>query len=161
MAFEPDAKSGTPVLGLVTDKVGKKKNMFTVSPAAAAASGSSATVAVALRQVVYVVPGGDAYTTKDLLSFEDDFSLDSSLLEDAWHILVDEATQAKSVAEDEGENETMAAGTSDPRGMAELLMGDANPDPKLCYNAFRLLHGEQGTLRFKRRRDGRYEARSR
>lgn len=54
VAYEPEAKmggSGGPVLGLITAKVGKKKGMFTVRPAAAAAAGSAANVAVSLRQV--------------------------------------------------------------------------------------------------------------
>lgn len=56
VAYEPEAKmggSGGPVLGLITAKVGKKKGMFTARPAAAAAAGSAANVAVSLRQVKF------------------------------------------------------------------------------------------------------------
>lgn len=161
VAYDPDTKGGSPVLGLAVDRVGKKKNTFTVAPAATAASGSSATVAVGLRQIVYIVPGGDRYSTADLVAFEQDSQVDVSLLEDAWQILLEEGMEHASEVGSVAEGEAVMAGTSDPRGMAELIFGDMDPNPKQCYQAFRLLQGEEGTLRFKRRRDGRYEARSR
>lgn len=152
VAFEPDTKSSGPVLGLVIDKVGKKKNMFSISPAAAVAAGNAANVAVALRQILYVIPGGGAYTTDDLIAFDSEPSLDASLLGDVWQMLLEESVDV--------EDELALAGTTNPRAMAELLLGEENPNPRQCYGAFRLLQRE-GALRFKRRRDGQYEARSR
>lgn len=161
VAFEPDTKSSGPVLGLVVDKVGKKKNMFTVAPAAAVAAGNAANVAVALRQIVYVIPGGGAYTTDDLIAFHNEPPLDASLLGDVWQMLLEESADAISRKSSGIEDELGLAGTTNPRAMAELLLGEENPNPSQCYGAFRMLQREEGALRFKRRRDGQYEARSR
>lgn len=155
VVFDTETKGRPPMLGLVTDKVGKKKSVYTVRPAVAVASGAPGTVAVALRQVCYVVPGGSGYQDGDLAGFEGDASVDPSLLEEAWEMLLEEA------AVETDSDKDVLAGASDPRGMAELLFGAVEPTPQQCYQAFRLLEGREGVLRFKRRRDGYYECRSR
>lgn len=156
IAFEPDIKGSPPVLGLVVDRVGKKKSVFTVKTAAAAAAGGS--VAVSLRQVRYVLPGGSDYQAADLATFEEEVAVDGSLLEEAWEMLLEEA-EASGL--DGGSDAYDTIGTSDPRDMAQLLFGVVTPTPRECYQAFRLLEGKDGALRFKRRRDGSYECRSR
>lgn len=70
------------------------------------------------------------------------------------------SSEGMEAAGGDGGNDEMA-GVSEPRGMAELLFGAADPAPQQCYEAFRLLEGPEGVLRFKRRRDGHYEARTR
>lgn len=166
VAFDPETKGGGggPVLGLILGTVGKKKGTFNTRPAAAAAAGSTSTVAVALRQVKYLLPGGNEYQESDLMYFDAMKPADSSLLEDAWEMLLEEALEAGAAAETgtaENGGGAPAAGTSEPRSLAELLFGSADPTPQECYQAFRLLEGAEGTLRFKRQRDGHYEARSR
>lgn len=164
VVFEADTKGRAPTLGLVMDKVGKKKALFAVKPAAS----GSVNVNVALRQVRYVVPGGSVYEAADLTAFEKQAPVDESLLEEAWQMLLEEsaaAALATATAAGEGgetsEEEDSKAGTSDPRGMAQLLYGAVEPTPQECYQAFRLLEGREGALYFKRLRDGSYESRSR
>lgn len=163
VVFEADVKGRGPTLGLVMDKVGKKKALFAVKPAAS----GSVNVNVALRQVRYVVPGGSGYEAADLTTFEEQAPVDASLLEEAWQMLLEErsaaAVAAATAAADGGEKgeEDAKAGTSDPRGMAQLLYGAVEPTPQECYQAFRLLEGREGALYFKRLRDGSYESRSR
>lgn len=160
VVFETDVKGRGPTLGLVMDKASKKKALFTVKPAA------SGSVAVPLRQVRYVVPGGSEYQEADLAAFESQAPADESLLVEAWQMLLEEsaaaATSATAAAVEGGaKSEDSKAGTSDPRGMAELLYGAVEPTPQECYQAFRLLEGREGALYFKRLRDGSYESRSR
>ena len=164
VVFEADVKGRAPTLGLVMEKVGKKKALFAVKPAAS----GSVNVNVALRQVRYVVPGGSVYEAADLTAFEEQAPVDESLLEEAWQMLLEEsaaAAVATSTASVQGgekdEEEDSKAGTSDPRGMAQLLYGAVEPTPQECYQAFRLLEGREGALYFKRLRDGSYESRSR
>ena len=161
VAFETEARGRSSVLGLVVDRTGgKKKPALRVKPASAGAP----TVTVALRQVKYVVPGGSGYFETDLANFEEEETaeadVDDSLLEEAWQVLLeeDESGDADGGGGFGGGGER--AGVNDPRSMAQLLFGVVEPSPKECYRAFRLLEGE-GALRFKRRRDGRYECRSR
>lgn len=167
VAFDSETKGGGggPVLGLILGTVGKKKGMFNARPAAATAAGSAATVAVALRQVKYVLPGGDEFQDSDLVSLDAAEPVDSSLLEDAWEMLLEEAAEARlaagATAAESGSGGAPPAGTSEPGSLAELLFGSADPTPRECYQAFRLLEGAEGTLRFKRRRDGHYEPRTR
>lgn len=158
VVFDTDTKGGHPALGLVMDRVGKKKSMYTVKLAATAAAGGTGSVAVALRQVRYVLPGGSDYMADDLAGFEAQTPIDESLLEDAWEMLIEEGAAAPVVGNSAAD---CTAGTSDPRGMAQLLLGVAEPTPQECYQAFRLLEGRGGVLRFKRRRDGTYECRTR
>lgn len=163
VVYEADVKGRAPTLGLVMDKVGKKKALFAVKPAAS----GSVNVNVALRQVRYVVPGGSVYEAADLTAFEEQAPVDESLLEEAWQMLLEESmaaavAMATAAAEGGGKGEEDSkAGTSDPRGMAQLLYGAVEPTPQECYQAFRLLEGREGTLYFKRLRDGSYESRSR
>lgn len=173
IAFEPETKGTRLTLGLILDRMGKKKNMFTVRPAAAAAARSSGTLAVALRQVRYLVPGGNTYEEPDLASFEVETQVESSLIEEAWDVLLEEAAEAAAAAADSTDDAQSDGGsggsvgsmpprgTSDPRGMAELLFGAVDPSPQECYQAFCVLEGRDGALRFKRRRDGYYEPRTR
>lgn len=160
VVFDTDTKGGRPALGLVIDRVGKKKSMYNVKVAAVAAAGGNGSVAVALRQVRYIVPGGSDYEAEDLAGFEAQSVIDESLLEDAWEMLMEEGAAASAAAAADGAADS-AAGTSEPRGMAQLLLGVEEPSPQECYQAFRLLEGREGVLRFKRRRDGSYECRSR
>lgn len=164
VVFEADVKGRAPTVGLVIDKVGKKKALFSVKPAAS----GSVNVNVALRQVRYVVPGGSVYEAADLTAFEEQAPVDESLLEEAWQMLLEESTAAAVATStasveggEKGEEEGHKAGTSDPRGMAQLLYGAVEPTPQECYQAFRLLEGREGALYFKRLRDGSYESRSR
>lgn len=92
VVYDAETKGSGSTLGIVIDRVGKKKSVFTVKPAAAAAAGSSGTVAVALRQVRYIVPGGNTYKEADLVSFASDTQADSSVLQDAWEMLLEEGT---------------------------------------------------------------------
>lgn len=157
VVFETDVKNSPPALGLVMDRIGKKNTMYTVKPAAP----PSGSAAVPLRQIRYIVPGGSAYQASDLPSFEADISVDASLIEEAWEMLLEEGSAVIAETAEEQEVGDLPAGTSDPRSMAELLFGSVQPTPLECYQAYRLLEGREGTLRFKRRRDGTYECRTR
>lgn len=155
VVFDSDVRGRPPALGLVTESsVGKKKLTYTVQPVEAA-SGSSTKTTVAARQVRYVVPGGSGYQAADLVAFEDRPEIDEGLIEEAWDMMLEESTVGSDGAA------AAAAANDDPRGMAELLFGVGDPSPQQCYHAFRLLEGRDGTLYFKRRRDGTYECRSR
>lgn len=154
VVFDSDVRGRPPALGLVTESsVGKKKLTYTVQPVETA-SGSSTKTAVAARQVRYVVPGGSGYQAADLAAFEDIPEIDEGLMEEAWDMMLEESTAGSDGA-------AAVAANDDPRGMAELLFGVGDPSPQQCYHAFRLLEGRDGTLYFKRRRDGNYECRSR
>ncbi|CAM9122345.1 unnamed protein product [Ectocarpus sp. 8 AP-2014] len=153
VVFDSDVRGRPPALGLVTESsVGKKKLTYTVQPVEAA-SGSSTKTTVAARQVRYIVPGGSGYQAADLAAFEDSPEIDEGLIEEAWDMMLEESTAGSGGA-------AAAAANDDPRGMAELLFGVGDPSPQQCYHAFRLLEGRDGTLYFKRRRDGTYECRS-
>lgn len=166
VAFDTETKGRSTALGLVIDRVGgKKKSALRVKPAWTTAAGGAATVTVAMKQVKYVVPGGSGYLETDLASFEHEendqdggitATVDGSILEEAWEMLLEE-DETRDVPGDRGGER---AGVCDPRDMAQLLFGVVKPTPKECYRAFRLLEGE-GSLYFKRRRDGLYECRSR
>lgn len=157
VVFESEVRGRPPSLGLVTDSsVSKKKSTFTIQP-----SGGSNKAIVAPRQVRYVVPGGSGYQATDLAVFEEQPEVDEGLMGEAWDMMLEESTAAATAGLD-GEKGAGASSTSDdPRGMAELLFGVGEPTPQQCYQAFRLLEGRDGTLYFKRRRDGTYECRSR
>lgn len=155
VVFDSDVRGRPPALGLVTESsVGKKKLTYTVQPVEAASGSSSTKTTVAARQVRYVVPGGSGYQAADLAAFEDNPEVDEGLIEEAWDMMLEESAAASDGAAGEAAND-------DPRGMAELLFGVGDPSPQQCYHAFRLLEGRDGTLYFKRRRDGTYECRSR
>lgn len=166
VAFETETKGRSTTLGLVIDRVGgKKKSALRVKLAWRTAAGGAATVIVAMKQVKYVVPGGSRYLETDLASFEHEENdqdgditavVDGSVLQEAWEMLLEE-DEARDVLGDGGGER---AGVCDPRDMAQLLFGVVEPTPKECYRAFQLLEGE-GSLYFKRRRDGLYECRSR
>eukprot|EP00752_Nemacystus_decipiens_P004584 g4184.t1 len=166
VVFETDVRGRPPLLGLVTDtSVGKKKSTYSVQ---AVGGGGQATVAP--RQVRYVVPGGSSYQASDLAAFEEPQQFDEGLLEEAWDMMLEESTAAVTAGLG-GSGGASGAGalggaestitSDDPRGMAELLFGVGEPTPRQCYEAYRLLEGRDGTLYFKRRRDGTYECRSR
>lgn len=165
IVFETDVRGRVPMLGLVTDtSVGKKKSTYSVQPVG---TGGKATVAP--RQVRYIVPGGSGYQASDLATFEEQQEFDEGLMEEAWDMMLEESKAAVLAGLDGGGDEGAGAGagssssstSDDPRGMAELLFGVGEPTPQQCYQAFRLLEGRDGTLYFKRRRDGTYECRSR
>lgn len=166
VAFETETKGRSTTLGLVIDRVvGKKKSALKVKLACRTAAGGAAIVTVAMKQVKYVVPGGSGYLETDLASFEHEENyqdgnitavVDGSILQEAWEMLLEE-DEARDVLGDGGGER---AAVCDPRDMAQLLFGIVEPTPKECYRAFRLLEGE-GSLYFKRRRDGLYECRSR
>lgn len=161
VVFDSDVRGRPPMLGLVTDSsVGKKKSAYSVQ---AVGGGSKATVAP--RQVRYVVPGGSNYQASDLAAFEKQQQFDEGLVEEAWDMMLEESTAVALAGLDGGGDGRGGEGSSstsdDPRGMAELLFGVGEPTPQQCYQAFRLLEGRDGTLYFKRRRDGTYECRSR
>lgn len=90
---------------------------------------------------------------------------DSSLVEDVWEMLLEEGVAAAGAAGTGAKPDASAAGasagTTEPMSMAQLLFGVVDPSPQECYQAFRLLEGAQGALRFKRLWDGHYEARTR
>lgn len=161
VVFETDVRGRPPMLGLVTDSsVGKKKSTYSVQ---AVGGGGKATVAP--RQVRYVVPGGSGYQASDLAAFEEPQQFDEGLMEEAWDMMLEESTAAATAGLEGGGGGGKGAGagssSDDPRGMAELLFGVGEPTPRQCYQAYRLLEGRDGTLYFKRRRDGSYECRSR
>lgn len=170
VVFESDIRGRPPALGLVTGSgAGKKKSTYLVQPAGSASAsggGKPTLTTVAPRQVRYVVPGGSKYQAEDLSVFEDQQEeVDGALMEEAWDMMLEESTAAATAGLDGSGGGGGGAGTSctsdDPRGMAELLFGVGEPTPQQCYEAFRLLEGRDGTLYFKRRRDGTYECRSR
>lgn len=169
VVFESDIKGRPPALGLVTGSgAGKKKTTYSVQPAASTlvgGGGNPASTTVASRQVRYVVPGGSRYQAEDLSVFEEkQEEVDGGLIEEVWDMMLEESTAAATAGLD-GSGDGGGVGSSstsdDPRGMAELLFGVEEPTPQQCYQAFRLLEGRDGTLFFKRRRDGTYECRSR
>lgn len=174
VVFESDIKGRPPALGLVTStSTGKKKSTYSVQPAAAAAAsagsggggGKPVSRTVAPRQVLYVVPGGSRYQAEDLAEFEEQGEeIDVGLIEEAWDMMLEESTAAATAGLDGsggGGGAESSSTSDDPQGMAELLFGVGEPTPQQCYQAFRLLEGRDGTLYFKRRRDGTYECRSR
>lgn len=162
VVFESEVRGRPPALGLVTDTtVSKKKSTFTVQPSP---SGGGNKATVAPRQVRYVVPGGSGYQATDLAVFEEQPEVDEGLMEEAWDMMLEESAAVATAGLDGGGGGTAASASStsdDPRGMAELLFGVEEPTPQQCYQAFCLLEGRDGTLYFKRRRDGTYECRTR
>lgn len=171
VVFESDIRGRPPALGLVTGtSTGKKKPTYSVQRASAGGGGGGKPVStmVAPRQVRYVVPGGSRYQAEDLAVFEEqEEEIDGELIEEAWDMMLEENAAAATAGLDGsgggggGGGADSSSTSDDPRGMAELLFGVGEPTPQQCYQAFRLLEGREGTLYFKRRRDGTYECRSR